>query len=485
MRKFFLSLLTLLLFATNGFSQYKTLNLFFPDFDTIYEKNVTLHYSIYGITNAFYERYTNSQITTKNHLSFQIPDSVPTFLIVLNSRAPYGYNWSRHILLKMQPGEELSIFLDTLQPPKFEGDNASLHKFITTLRNGAGFERADQTLDDFMENQFTNSFYDFVNQRIEKHINILDSLLSHKAIDTMGYRFAKNLLIDEYLFRTGMMGSLSDSTYHSSKISVADLQTDIAKLFTRYEIGYNWTISHHDEARLRASGLIPGSRLDLGLDFIYPNISYLSEGRQEKVVASVIIAHNAVGMLDSAQLNEQRNAFKVAFPNSIYNPVLERLEPLQQMSYMFASYSIKNGFRTFGAFQTRNLREITGMFMGRRPVLIGFWATWCAPCIREFGHMADFKAFAQEHNIGMLYVSIDFPGAYEAWKRRIKQSQPEGFHFFGTNEFATNSAYFTTDMDWAIPRYMLLNYDGTILIERTKLPSSGELIPQIKKALEL
>lgn len=347
------------------------------------------------------------------------------------------------------------------------------------LKKGSGSSRMTQTRLEFEENQSVISICDFIHQKIEKNIFVLDSLLKNKQINLKSCEFYKKEIIDDYLYRAGYIGQ----RYYFDTITEPDnFFADLDKLFQQYDITAG-NLSTIIKAKLRAFKLISGSKLDLGLDAIFVYNSHLDSNEQEIRSASEIITNTSAGKLDSLKLDEQRNLFKAVFPNSVYNPILAQLKATVRKDYIVASYSSEKGLQEYGQMKSTNLKSITGMFLGAKPVFVDFWATWCAPCIKEFAYMAEFKAFAKEHNIGILYVSIDDAGAYDNWKQRIEKSQMEGLHYFGTKEFGNQLPYF--EKSRGIPRYILLDKDGTVLIESCEFPSSGKLIPQIKEALEL
>ncbi len=43
---------------------------------------------------------------------------------------------------------------------------------------------------------------------------------------------------------------------------------------------------------------------------------------------------------------------------------------------------------------------------GNKTYVVNFWATWCAPCIKELPY---FEAINQKENVEVLLVSLDFP----------------------------------------------------------------------------
>jgi thiol-disulfide isomerase/thioredoxin len=45
--------------------------------------------------------------------------------------------------------------------------------------------------------------------------------------------------------------------------------------------------------------------------------------------------------------------------------------------------------------------------------VVNFWATWCAPCIKEMPHFEKINALYKEENVEVLLVSLDFPFQYD------------------------------------------------------------------------
>lgn len=50
---------------------------------------------------------------------------------------------------------------------------------------------------------------------------------------------------------------------------------------------------------------------------------------------------------------------------------------------------------------------------GDKVYVVNFWATWCAPCIKELPHFEKLNANYKNKNVEVLLVSLDFPFNYE------------------------------------------------------------------------
>ena len=45
--------------------------------------------------------------------------------------------------------------------------------------------------------------------------------------------------------------------------------------------------------------------------------------------------------------------------------------------------------------------------------VVNFWATWCAPCIKELPHFEEINESYKNKKVEVLLVSLDFPKQYE------------------------------------------------------------------------
>ena len=52
-------------------------------------------------------------------------------------------------------------------------------------------------------------------------------------------------------------------------------------------------------------------------------------------------------------------------------------------------------------------------FKDDKTYVINFWATWCAPCVKELPYFETLNKNYKDDNVEVLLVSLDFPKQYE------------------------------------------------------------------------
>lgn len=110
-------------------------------------------------------------------------------------------------------------------------------------------------------------------------------------------------------------------------------------------------------------------------------------------------------------------------------------------------------------------------------VYIDVWATWCGPCKKEIPFLAKLEEEYADKNIVFISVSID--DTAEPWKKMVTEKQLKGIQLFAEG---WKSKIAESYMIKSIPRFILIDTDGSIIDVRAPRPSGG--IKKVFDALE-
>ena len=101
--------------------------------------------------------------------------------------------------------------------------------------------------------------------------------------------------------------------------------------------------------------------------------------------------------------------------------------------------------------------------------IINFWATWCAPCIKELPSFEELSEKYKNHNVEVLLVSLDFPKQYEKKLIPFIKDQKLKSKVIALNDTKMNDWIPKISKDWsgAIPATIIYNKDKNQFYERS------------------
>lgn len=137
----------------------------------------------------------------------------------------------------------------------------------------------------------------------------------------------------------------------------------------------------------------------------------------------------------------------------------------------FINYEDANG-------DTVSLSDLRGKY-----VYIDFWATWCAPCKKEFPYLKELEEKYKDHDIEFVGISLDKPESKEKWRKMVAEKELSGIQLFAGKAFDSDfaKAYHVS----AIPKFIILDKEGKIVTANAPRPSDEKGIDKIFKTLDL
>jgi len=124
-------------------------------------------------------------------------------------------------------------------------------------------------------------------------------------------------------------------------------------------------------------------------------------------------------------------------------------------------------------------------------LIIDFWATWCAPCMKE---APIFKKLAEKYkDSNVEFISISVDDEFDYWKKHITENNWKGNNYwFGMNESEPffSLLYSEHKMDNSnlifvrLPKYVIISPNGEILNNSDLRPSKPEFERELIKYLQ-
>lgn len=139
-----------------------------------------------------------------------------------------------------------------------------------------------------------------------------------------------------------------------------------------------------------------------------------------------------------------------------------------------------------GSFRAVNIKgdTIALSSLKGKVLYIDFWATWCKPCIEEFPFskkMIQSIPSKFKNDIAFLFISLD--ESEVIWKKGLERHNlSDGLNLFSQGGWYSEAA--KRFKIQAIPRYLIINKKGEIVMENAKRPSDPRTLGELIQLLE-
>lgn len=111
-------------------------------------------------------------------------------------------------------------------------------------------------------------------------------------------------------------------------------------------------------------------------------------------------------------------------------------------------------------FETKN---------SQKTFVVNFWATWCAPCVKELPYFEQLNTNYKSKNVEVILVSLDFPKHIETKLIPFLQKRGLESEVVLLDDVDSNTWIPKVNEDWsgAIPATIIYNADKSVFYERS------------------
>ncbi len=118
--------------------------------------------------------------------------------------------------------------------------------------------------------------------------------------------------------------------------------------------------------------------------------------------------------------------------------------------------------------------EILKKHQGKKTVL-EVWASWCSDCVAAMPKLKEL----QKNNPKVDFVFISMDKTFEDFKKGVEKHQLTGDLYFSKTPWKKSEFAKNIKLDW-IPRYMVFDEKGQVLLFKAIKPTEKQLIESLK-----
>lgn len=130
------------------------------------------------------------------------------------------------------------------------------------------------------------------------------------------------------------------------------------------------------------------------------------------------------------------------------------------------------------SFEQASGGTLTMASLRGRPLLLNFWATWCAPCIKEMPMLDRFHLERKAAGWQVVGIAVDGPTPVHEYLRRLPMSFPIGLAGMEGAELSRTLG----NASGSLPFTVVFAADGKILARKLGAVAPSDLEDWVKRA---
>ncbi|MDN4753964.1 TlpA disulfide reductase family protein [Porphyromonadaceae bacterium W3.11] len=214
--------------------------------------------------------------------------------------------------------------------------------------------------------------------------------------------------------------------------------------------------------------------------FFYDFEHHLAGKNQEAAMAQLILRDELEEQYDPSIITLTERFYEL-YPNS---PWRSKVDEALAKNKAINEIEIPDYIHFPDIEHVKTLKGVTDMYKGK-VIFLDIWATWCGPCRASFAYVKPLQEYAKEHDVVLLYLSLDNPEDEELWRKMVAHHDLMGEHIRIQKAFETEiyTTFCHDDGLMHIPHYAILDRGGEIRYQSASSPEEmDKLITELEVA---